>query len=55
MKVWSDFSMIVKLAAVCLLAGFIVGLCASGTRGVPAERPDGSPPSAVSSATPSRH
>jgi len=28
MKVWSDFSTFVKLAAICLVIGFALGLCA---------------------------
>jgi hypothetical protein len=30
MKIWSDFSAIAKLAFVCLIVGFVLGLCSSG-------------------------
>jgi hypothetical protein len=56
MKVWSDFSVIVRLAAICVLVGFIAGLCASGRRSMPAEWPNGTPSAAVtSSASSNRH
>jgi hypothetical protein len=30
MKIWSDFSMLVKLVVVCLILGFALGLCSAG-------------------------
>lgn len=30
MKIWSDFSVLLKLALVCVIVGFILGLCSSG-------------------------
>jgi len=30
MKIWSDFSMLVKVVVVCLVLGFALGLCLAG-------------------------
>jgi hypothetical protein len=43
MKVWSDFSVIVKLSLICVCVGFIVGLCSSGAILHPMEEPSPSP------------
>jgi hypothetical protein len=37
MKVWADLSTIFKIAFVCVVVGFLLGLCASGA--VPARSP----------------
>lgn len=31
MKVWSDLTTLVKLSFLCLVVGFVLGLCAAGT------------------------
>ena len=31
MKVWSDVSSIVKVAVVCMVVGFLLGLCVFGS------------------------
>ena len=43
MKVWADLSGIVKLAAVCLTIGFLIGFFASGANSNPAEQPQRTP------------
>ena len=40
MKVWSEFSTILKLALICLLVGFVAGFCASVAAAGQAERPE---------------
>ncbi|GIE98091.1 hypothetical protein Ari01nite_55560 [Paractinoplanes rishiriensis] len=42
MKLWSDVSTIFRLVLVCLLLGFLAGLCAAG--GVLAPQPRGPAP-----------
>jgi len=37
MKVFADLSMLLKLAIVCLIVGFVLGLCATGTRWLPTQ------------------
>lgn len=57
MKVWSDFSTIVKLALVCLVVGFVVGYCSSVTSGAAERWPGPMPPTSPihSPSVPARH
>jgi hypothetical protein len=38
MKIWSDLSVLLKLSTICVIVGFILGLCAAG-RACPLDAP----------------